>query len=165
MDDPHDQKLVTGHDNRVCILATSNNNRYLVSGQLGSKKYKDIAPILLCDTTTMTTIQTFEALYTEITQLCFSPDSTKLLGIDVTGKLVLWCVKTGEVIITAKLPDKCLSATWINMTKESNLNDSEFYISCKGNIERWTVSFNLMTNQYQYKTTPMKKGSKEFLLV
>jgi len=162
--DPHAQRILRGHDADVCAIATPmcQNSPYFASGQFGSKSFKDASPILLWDSRTLDTVKTFEGIVGCIVTLSFSPDGKTLLA---TGpdQLYLWNIEYGEVIISSKLQFQLHDLNWEPIEQTNSRHTTyNFCISYAHTLERWSVSFDLMTNGYRVEKTKMKKGPKGF---
>ena len=61
--DPHRQWFLQGHDAEICCMDVSRCGKYLVTGQLGSKKHAAAAaPVLVWSLETLTHIYVFEGV-------------------------------------------------------------------------------------------------------
>jgi WD40 repeat protein len=73
--DPHDQKLMRGHDMPISALAISTSGNFIASGQEGTLKYKGLAaPIFVWDSATGSKLITLKGLSLRVTKISFSQD-------------------------------------------------------------------------------------------
>ena len=81
LSDPHDQRLLRGHDNVVCALEVSGSGALLASGQLGTEKHRGrAAPVFVWDTTTGKRLHALRGLTTRVNAIAFSFDERFLCG-------------------------------------------------------------------------------------
>ena len=73
--DPHDQKLMRGHDMPISALAVSPSGNFIASGQEGTKKFKGLAaPVFVWDVSSGSKLTTLRGLSIKVTQIAFSQD-------------------------------------------------------------------------------------------
>ena len=73
--DPHDQKLMRGHDMPISALVVSPSGNFIASGQEGTLKYKGLAaPVFVWDAATGSKLITLKGLSIKVTQISFSQD-------------------------------------------------------------------------------------------
>lgn len=73
--DPHDQKLLRGHDSQISAIAVSPSGSYIASGQVGTEKYRGrAAPIFIWDTITGRRLTNLRGLTTRVNAISFSLD-------------------------------------------------------------------------------------------
>jgi len=90
LSDPHDQRLLRGHDNVVCALEVSGSGALLASGQLGTEKYRGrAAPVFVWDTATGKRLHALRGLTTRVNAIAFSFDERFLCGCGEVGFIVV----------------------------------------------------------------------------
>ena len=81
LQDPHDQKLLRGHDSPISALAVSSSGSFIASGQVGTEKYRGRAsPIFLWDPLSGKRLNLLRGLTTRVNAMAFSLDERFLCG-------------------------------------------------------------------------------------
>jgi WD40 repeat protein len=76
------QEYFTAHDDDVISMALSADRRFLATGQVGSKKNKGKASVVIWDTGTCRPLQRLDACHERgVSTLSFSPDGLQLLTV------------------------------------------------------------------------------------
>jgi WD40 repeat protein len=86
LEDPHDQKLMRGHDMPISALAVSPSGNFIASGQEGTTKFKGLAaPIFVWDSATGSKLITLKGLSVKVTRISFSQDERFVSGTGSVG--------------------------------------------------------------------------------
>lgn len=97
-----EQKLLSGHDNRVCALAASDTALLAASGQVGSSKVPGYsATVIVWDLRDCTARFTLRGLTNRVDSLNFSPDG-KILAASGDGLLYFWDLDSGHVLLNMR---------------------------------------------------------------
>jgi WD40 repeat protein len=113
--DPHDQKLLRGHDMPISAMAVSPSGSYIASGQEGTVKFKGRAsPIFIWDSFTGQKLTTLKGLTVRVNAISFSLDERFVCGCGEDSMLYMWDCSSGEVVLsqTFKSPATTLMFTF-----------------------------------------------------
>ena len=99
--DPHDQKLLRGHDMDISAVTMSPSGGLIASGQNGTVKYKGrAAPVFLWDSSTGQHLRKLQGLTVRVNCITFSLDERFVCACGEDCMMYLWDCTTGEVILS-----------------------------------------------------------------
>jgi WD40 repeat protein len=99
LDDPHDQRFMTGHDAEISTIVPSSSGRLLASGQEECRtKTGRVSPILVWDATSRKLIYTLQGHTSGIIAVAWSSDDRFIVSSGKDGRLCIWDVETGACV-------------------------------------------------------------------
>jgi len=128
--DPHSQRFLRQHDDKITCLDLSPSGRYVGSGQQGRN-----SNVLVWDYESGEVVWVFEEHDREVAAVAFSHDERILasLGGKEDGKLILWDMSNGMIIAQAlKLPPGTSCVQFGGFIRDVKRRDTDHYIFSTG---------------------------------
>jgi WD40 repeat protein len=107
--DPHNQKLLRGHDMEVSALCMSSSGQLIASGQVGTKSFKGYAaPIFVwqMNHNVYHRCLVLRGLSVRVNLIAISPDEKFVCGCGEDSLLYIWDLSSGEVVFGQRLSGK-----------------------------------------------------------
>ena len=153
--DPHDQKLLRGHDMPISAITVSASGSYIASGQVGTIRYKGrVAPIMLWDTASGQKITTLKGVTGQVTNLCFSQDERFLCGTGEDQLLYVWDVSSGEVVMGQRTLHAVTAISFVRQERGKHYTDYELCMSYGSVVASGFLSYDPSRVQWTLKLTP-----------
>ena len=122
--DPHDQKLLRGHDMPVCALCVAPSGRMIASGQIGTKSFKGYAsPIFvwrLNQEGMFRRSMVLRGMSYKVNHISISPDERFLCGCGEDKVLYVWDLSSGEVAYGQTLPAPASIMKWVSCSRDGH---------------------------------------------
>eukprot|EP00744_Colponema_vietnamica_P009814 GILI01013927.1.p1 GENE.GILI01013927.1~~GILI01013927.1.p1 ORF type:complete len:623 (+),score=120.64 GILI01013927.1:91-1959(+) len=152
--DPHKQEFLRGHDMEISALALSSNGRLVASGQVGSfaVKTRD-APVMVWDLASRRSVFTFSGLTHSVTRLTFSPDGVFLAATGENQVLLVWDLRTGEVIHSRRSEVPCSLISWGAISGNSRHPSYVLLTAYQNQTFVNRLDFDVRSMQYATSTT------------
>jgi WD40 repeat protein len=157
LDDPHEQKLLSGHDAPISALDVSATGSLMVSGQsqsIDSFVYVNIWDFHSCSIKMR--IQTGHKGKVEVAK--FSPDEAMLATTGSEGSLIIWDVASGKAVGTFKdslSTDEAKALCWGPMYNVGT-RDQKYSLFCAFNtgVRLCTLSFSIKKLAFELTAQP-----------
>jgi cilia- and flagella-associated protein 52 len=128
--DPHNQRFLRSHDNKITALTVSARGRFIASGQRGRN-----SDVFVWDYESGKVKWRMEEHDKEVAALAFSHDERILatLGCEEDGKLLLWDMSNGMIIAqTLKVPPGTKCVKFGGFVRDVKRRDTDHYLMCTG---------------------------------
>lgn len=128
--DPHSQRFLRKHDDKITCLTLSPTGRFISSGQRGKN-----SNVLVWDYDAGEVIWTFEEHDREVAAVAFSHDEKVLatLGGKEDGKLILWDMSNGMIIAQSlRLSPGTCCIQFGGFVRDVKRRDTDHYIFATG---------------------------------
>jgi len=155
LSDPHQQRILRGHDASVSAMAMSPSGRYMATGQVGTKSYKgSAAPVFIWDTVTWTHRQVLRGLTTRVNCVDFSTDEHFVCGCGEDALLYIWEMSSGEVILGQRLSGPASVMRWSGHYQEGRRVRHELILGVASSLSLCSLSYDATRVQWALKITP-----------
>jgi cilia- and flagella-associated protein 52 len=129
--DPHVQRFLRKHDDKVSSISVSPSGGLVASGQQGRN-----SNIYIWDFEKETIIFTFEEHDKSVDALAFSHDDRILASVGGDQKLILWDMSNGMIIAqNIKLPADTCCVAFGGFVKDVKKRDTDHYLLCTAGKE------------------------------
>ena len=122
--DPHDQRLLRGHDMPVCALCVSPSGRMIASGQVGTRSFKGYAaPIFIWRAAQDGHFRrhlVLRGISYRANLIAISPDERFLCGCGEDKVLYVWDLSSGEVAYGTTLPAAASVMKWASCHRDGH---------------------------------------------
>jgi len=122
--DPHDQRLLRGHDMPVCALCVSPSGRMIASGQVGTRSFKGYAaPIFVWRAAPDGYFRrhlVLRGISYRANLIAISPDERFLCGCGEDKVLYIWDLSSGEVAYGTTLPAAASVMKWASCQRDGH---------------------------------------------
>lgn len=147
LSNPRLQSLLRAHDAPVSALAVSGSGALLASGQRASARGP--ALVVLWRLFSCSRLAALPGLTGQVTTLAFSPDERFLLGCDKDCALVVWDLRSGEIVCSHRSPAPVTVALWTDA--------ADGYRLCwgaAGLLSEGALAMSKARMQWQLRVTP-----------
>ena len=142
LSDPHDQRLLRGHDMPICAVSISCKGTYIASGQLGTKQFKgSAAPIFLWETQTCQRFKVLRGLTMKVNVIAFSTDEKMVSACGEDSLMYIWDVSTGEVIYGSKAASPISVLKWVDHKRKDYYTDYELVVCIGSEVKQALLTF------------------------
>ena len=150
--DPHDQKLMRGHDMPISAVAVSPSGNFIATGQEGTRKYKGMAaPIFVWDALTGEKLVTLKGLSTKVTAVAFSSDERFICGSGEDMLLYVWDASSGEVALGSRTPAPVDMLKFVSQHRDKHYIAYELVVGYGSTVAAAFMTFDPSRVQWKLK--------------
>ena len=133
--DPHDQKIMRGHDMPISAMAVSCLGTFIASGQRGTKNYKGLAaPVFVWSGRSFRRHQILKGLSRGVQVVAFSTDEKYVAAADEEGLFYIWDLQTAEVIYGQKFSGRPSVLQWVSHSRGAYHTSYELVVGFNGSL-------------------------------
>ncbi len=152
--DPHDQKLLRGHDMPISALAVSPSGSFIASGQEGTVKYKGrAAPIYVWDSITGQKLVSLNGLTVRVNAISFSLDERFVCGCSEDCMLYVWDCSSGEVVLSQSFKSPVTTLTFTFQTRGRQYTSYDLVVGSGQVVSAGLLQYDPSRVQWQLKMT------------
>ncbi|KAG1708031.1 hypothetical protein DVH05_024716 [Phytophthora capsici] len=119
--DSQSQELLCGHEEEINVLCLSNSGAFLASAQIpphSGRTDRGGAYIIIWDLSTGHERYRLEGFFRPVLQMGFSPDDHFLAASSEDCRIILWDMRTSEVVLTKSFPTPITILNWGKMDEK-----------------------------------------------
>ncbi|EQC30761.1 hypothetical protein SDRG_11522 [Saprolegnia diclina VS20] len=153
--DTHAQEFLRGHDEEISSLCISRSGVLLASGQLPSTKRNGAgAAIVVWDLYAKSELYQLHGFFCKITKLAFSPDDHFLLGAGADGSVILWDLRTSEVVVTRSYGTPVTILNWGKVEEKTRRPKYTLMFAHSSQLIVSELSYDIGSMQYKLESYP-----------
>ncbi len=152
--DPHDQKLLRGHDMSISAVTVSPSGNFIASGQEGTVRFKGrAAPIFLWDSATGKNLRTLKGLTVKVNTISFSLDERFVCGCGEDCMLYIWDLSTGEVVLSQPFKNPVTTCSFTFQTRGKHYVQYDLVVGYGQVVASGNLSYDPSRVQWNLKMT------------
>ncbi|ETV78396.1 hypothetical protein, variant 1 [Aphanomyces astaci] len=160
LSDPHAQEFLRGHDEEITSMAISRSGLLLASGQLPSSKRNSVgAMIVVWELNSRAELYQLQGFHCKIMKMAFSPDDHFLVASGADGRVILWDMRTSEVILTKSFPSPVAILNWGRVEEKSRRPKYTLTFACTSQLVVNDLSYDIACMQYKLESFPCSMPS------
>lgn len=151
----HNQEFLRGHDEEVCCVAVSSSGVLMASAQLPSSQGNAVgAPVVVWEYETRRMLYQLNGFQCKITRMAFSPDDHFLVASGEDCRMVLWDMRTSEVVLTKMFPAPINLLAWGRIDESSRRAVYTLAFSHSSQVIMNDLAYDISCMQYALKSYP-----------
>jgi len=153
--DPHDQKLMRGHDMPVSAIAYSPSGSLIASGQIGTKSFKGFgAPIFIWNAESARRYRLLKGLTNKVNLIEFSTDERFVAGCGEDCLFYIWDLSSEEIVYAQKLAFPASVLMWVEHHKVQQYFTYELVIGIGNTLNKAILTYEASRTQWVMKMIP-----------
>ncbi|KAF0689113.1 Aste57867_19385 [Aphanomyces stellatus] len=153
--DPHAQEFLRGHDEEITSMAISRSGLLLASGQLPSTKRNGAgAVIVVWELQAQRELYQLQGFFCKITKMAYSPDDHFLIAAGADGRVILWDMRTSEVVFTKAFPTPVTILNWGKVEEKSRRPKYTLTLACSSQLVVNDLAYDIASMQYKLESFP-----------
>jgi len=152
--DPHDQKLLRGHDMPISALAVSPSGNFIASGQEGTVRIKGrAAPVYIWDSVTGQKLVTMSGLTVRVNAISFSLDERFVCACGEDSMLYVWDCSSGEVVLSNPFKSPVTTLSFTFQTRGRHYTEYDLVLGYGQIVTAGLLQYDPSRVQWQLKLT------------
>ncbi|TYZ57935.1 hypothetical protein PybrP1_013222 [[Pythium] brassicae (nom. inval.)] len=146
----HNQQLLRGHDEEISVLAMANNGALLASAQACSKRNQERgAAVVVWDLAEQRDVFHLTGFQRMVLQMAFSPDDHFLAASSDDCRVVVWDMRTSEVVLSKAFPAPVTILNWGHVEEKCRRPKYELMFAYSSQLLRGELAYDIACMQYK----------------
>ncbi|OQS03653.1 hypothetical protein THRCLA_04030 [Thraustotheca clavata] len=158
--DSHSQEFLRAHDEEITALSVSRSGLLLASGQLPSTRRNGAgAVIVVWELATHAQLYHLQGFSCRIIKMSFSPDDHFLLAAGQDGQVILWDLRTSEVVFTKTFASPVTILNWGRVEEKTRRPKYTLTFAHSSQLIVNELFYDIACMQYKLESSPCSMPS------
>ncbi|KAJ0402816.1 hypothetical protein P43SY_007358 [Pythium insidiosum] len=151
----HNQELLRGHDEEINIMSMSNSGMFLASAQIASRRHQDHgATIIVWELGARRELYRLHGFQRNVLQMAFSPDDHFLIASADDSRVILWDLRTSELVLSKSFPSPIVILSWGRTEEKCRRPKYCLALAHSSQLLAGDLAYDIGCMQYRLDVTP-----------
>ncbi|DAZ95224.1 TPA: hypothetical protein N0F65_003459 [Lagenidium giganteum] len=151
----HNQELLRAHDEEINVLCMSNSGAFVASAQMPSRRQQERgAAIVVWELSSRREMYELRGFQRPVLRMAFSPDDHFLAASAEDCRVILWDIRTSEVVLSKSFPAAVSIINWGRVEEKCRRPKYTMMFAYSSQLMMGELAYDISGMQYKLEVMP-----------